>query len=112
VVSYTFDDAHPDADAMRQRIAAIIAPASPSDLITALSRLRLCTVRANRDDDDTKLQMVAYAEALSRYPGDLVISTIEMLSTRAKFFPALAEIIDAMPARARLARMMADAARI
>lgn len=55
-----------------------------------LARLR--TVTVSRDiGEDLALAMVAYAEALSEYPADVVIAACRR---RRKFWPPLAELLD------------------
>jgi hypothetical protein len=85
----------PDAADARQALATIapaLAPASPAELISALTRVRLTTISRNIGADDWRLTLAAYADGLSQYPRDCALKAIKLWGESEKFWPALVEL--------------------
>jgi hypothetical protein len=77
-------------------LAAHIEPLNDRQIAKALIRLKSLTISRHEKDGDLDLQMEAYAERLRKYPGSAVYAAMGDLVETSKWFPAWAELKDAI----------------
>ncbi len=93
----------------REVLEASMLPAPREVIIKELVRMRaLSAVRAS-DTDDVAMILSAYAEALAEYPADATVAALRWWPRRNKWWPALAEIEQAIADRC-IERQMLDKA--
>ncbi len=83
-----------DAQSALNELRNWMAPASMEALVVALSELYLTTARAKEVDDDLKAVVALYSRKLRDYPGDIACDVVEKYA--GKFFPAFADLRDAI----------------
>jgi hypothetical protein len=91
-------------------IEAAEAPLPPERLMAELVRLRFMTTTRNAGDADVATTLAAYADELSRHPGDVVRMALRS-RPGGKWWPAYEEIEEALERFGGERRMIASAVR-
>jgi hypothetical protein len=103
---YEFSEGH---DAARQLLETAMIPADREVLASALTRLRYLTASRHAGDADLKFMASAYLEALADCPGDAVMAALQRWPREHKFWPALAELLEATWAGCERRKMLQEA---
>jgi hypothetical protein len=82
--------------AARKLLDAAMYPASKKVILAELYRLRAITSSRNVDEYEAKTAVEAFAEELADFPADAVIAGLRAWPRQHKWFPTLAEIIEAI----------------
>jgi hypothetical protein len=85
-----------DIEAGLAIVAEAMTPPDNKTLIAELTTLKLLTVSRNNSDDEMELVLRAYARELGRYPRDIVLAVIHKRARTEKWWPALAELLNAI----------------
>lgn len=93
----------------RECVEAAFQPMPVEDLVSELARLRTLTISRNMDGEDMTAMLSAYADALSCHPADCVRSVLRGWGRSNKFWPALAELENAIGAACSERRMIGRA---
>jgi hypothetical protein len=94
----------------RYLIEEAMRPAARDVLARELARLRALTVSRAADADDTRIIFAVYLDALAEYPADAAITALRRWPHDHKFWPALAELADAIWSSCEFRKMICDAA--
>jgi len=81
-----------EAARCREIARVALAPASPQEVLSLLTRLKLMTASAAQNQQDIAAQMACYADELMKYPADVVRSVLQSQPRASTFWPAWAEI--------------------
>ena len=76
-------------------------PLSERDRLKLLARLWSLTKRASGDTAEMAMTLRAYVEELAAYPGEAVEKALREWPRGSKWWPALAELVDALDWQAR-----------
>ncbi len=96
VVGYYLEGEPDDLVEARLLFEAVMVPAAPKDILKMLHRLKLLTVARNTDHADLTLQLAAYASELGDWPADVVRQVLADQPSRSKWWPAWAELEEAL----------------
>jgi hypothetical protein len=99
-----------DRPLARHLIEEAMRPAARDVLARELARLRALTVSRAADADDTRIIFAVYLDALAEYPADAAVAALRRWPHDHKFWPALAELADAIWASCEFRKMICDAA--
>lgn len=75
-----------------QTIAELLAPADEESLVTWLVRLGALVAKKERDADATEIELLAYAQKLQEWPGDVVREVLNRYPDQHKWWPEWATL--------------------
>lgn len=75
-----------------QTIAELLAPADEETLITLLVRLGSLVAKKERDGETTEIELLAYAQKLQEWPGDVVREVLNRYPDQHKWWPEWATL--------------------
>jgi hypothetical protein len=75
-----------------QTIAELLAPADEESLITWLVRLGSLVAKKERDAEATEIELLAYAQKLQEWPGDVVRDVLNRYPDDHKWWPEWATL--------------------
>lgn len=81
-----------DWEACSQTIAELLAPADEETLITLLVRLGSLVAKKERDGETTEIELLAYAQKLQEWPGDVVREVLNRYPDQYKWWPEWATL--------------------
>lgn len=94
-----------------QTIAELLAPADEETLITLLVRLGSLVAKKERDGETTEIELLAYAQKLQEWPGDVVREVLNRYPDEHKWWPEWATLRGLLAAAASERMALAEAYR-
>lgn len=96
-------DADAPLDALEE-VCAVAERAAPAlahaDILKELAKLSMLTRRKSEGDDDVRLRLAAYADKLSAYPADAVLTALREWPDQSEWFPTWNELKERLGAHA------------
>ena len=98
-----------DWEKCSQIIAALVAPADEGSLVTWIGRMGALVAKKDRDGDVTELELLAYAQKLQEWPGDVVREVLNRYPDAHKWWPEWATLRALLASAASDRMMLAEA---